>query len=267
MAKLLIKPSHIQGIGPKQKISPESAGWKYVGFETYHLKKGDILKRPTGSQEICVTLLSGHADISSNNETWKDLGKRKSIFERIPPFAAYLPNDDHLTITAKTDIEIAISLAPGLGNHRARLILPEHMSTETRGEGTNTRYIHNILPETEPADNLLVVEVYTPGGNWSSYPPHKHDSSKIPVESQLEETYYHRLNPNQGFAFQRVYTDDFELDETMAVYDGDVVLVPKGYHPVGAPHGYDLYYLNTMAGPERVWHFANDPKHDWMLNK
>ena len=122
------------------------------------------------------------------------------------------------------------------------------MSTETRGEGTNTRYIHNILPETEPADNLLVVEVYTPGGNWSSYPPHKHDSSKIPVESQLEETYYHRLNPHQGFAFQKVYTDDFDLDETMAVYDGDVVLVPKGYHPVGAPHGYDLYYLNTMAG-------------------
>ncbi len=133
MAKLLIKPSNEEGVIPKQQITPESAGWKYVGFETYHLKKGDTLKRPTGNQEVCVTLLSGHADISCQNEAWNDLGKRKDIFERIPPFAAYLPNEDHLTVIAKTDIEIAISLAPGHGNHKARLILPEHMSTETRG--------------------------------------------------------------------------------------------------------------------------------------
>jgi 5-deoxy-glucuronate isomerase len=135
----------------------------------------------------------------------------------------------------------------------------------TRGAGSNTRYVRNILSETVAAESLLVVEVITPGGNWSSYPPHKHDRDALPDESYLEETYYHRISPKQGFAFQRVYTDDRSLDETMAVYDRDVVLVPRGYHPVGAPHGYELYYLNVMAGPKRTWRFHNDPDHAWML--
>jgi len=141
------------------------------------------------------------------------------------------------------------------------------MSREVRGQRTNTRYVRNILPQTEAADSLLVVEVLTPGGHWSSYPPHKHDNAVEGQETRLEETYYHRLNPSQGFAFQRVYTDDRALDETLCVKDGDVVLVPRGYHPVGAPHGYDLYYLNVMAGPERKWMFRNDPAHEWMLRK
>jgi len=110
-----------------------------------------------------------------------------------------------------------------------------------------------------------VVEVITPGGNWSSYPPHKHDRENLPHESRLEETYYHRLNPSQGYAVQRVYTDDRSLDEVMVVQDRDVVLVPEGYHPVGAAYGYDLWYLNVMAGPERIWRFHNDPDHAWLL--
>jgi 5-deoxy-glucuronate isomerase len=109
-----------------------------------------------------------------------------------------------------------------------------------------------------------VVEVITPGGNWSSYPPHKHDTDTPAEETALEETYYHRLDPAQGFAFQRVYTDDRSLDETICVEDGDVVMVPRGYHPVGAPHGYRLYYLNVMAGPRRRWIFRDDPAHAWI---
>jgi 5-deoxy-glucuronate isomerase len=134
-----------------------------------------------------------------------------------------------------------------------------------RGQGSNRRLVHNILPEQDPADSLLVVEVVTPAGNWSSYPPHKHDRDAYPQETLLEETYYHRLNPAQGFAFQRIYTDDRTIDSTLLVQDGDCVLVPRGYHPVGAPHGYDLYYLNVMAGPRRAWRFFNDPAHEWML--
>ena len=118
-----------------------------------------------------------------------------------------------------------------------------------------------------PAHSLLVVEVITPNGNWSSYPPHKHDADDPPSESCLEEVYFHRINPPQGFALQRVYTDDRTLDETMTVEDSNVVLVPKGYHPVGAPHGYDLYYLNVMAGPVRAWHFTNDPAHAWIAER
>ena len=105
----------------------------------------------------------------------------------------------------------------------------------------------------------------TPNGNTSSYPSHKHDQDNLPDESFLEETYYHRLNPPQGFAFQRVYTDDRSLDEAMAVENGDVTLVPKGYHPCATIHGYDLYYLNVMAGPSRVWKFNNAKEHAWLL--
>ena len=147
------------------------------------------------------------------------------------------------------------------------VIRPDQVGQETRGKGTNVRYVTNILPEETPADSLLVVEVITPGGHTSSYPPHKHDTDNLPNESSLEETYYHRVNPPQGFAFQRVYTDDRSIDEAIVVEDGSVVMVPRGYHPVAAVHGYDLYYLNVMAGPRRTWKFHNAPEHEWMLKK
>jgi 5-deoxy-glucuronate isomerase len=115
------------------------------------------------------------------------------------------------------------------------------------------------------ADSLLVCEVVTPPGHWSSYPPHKHDRDALPEESFLEETYYHRISPAQGFGLQRVYTGDLSLDETMAVRDRDVVLVPRGYHTVSAPPGYSVYYLNVMAGPVRRWAISNDPDHEWTL--
>jgi len=134
-----------------------------------------------------------------------------------------------------------------------------------RGKDLNTRYVTDILPEDQPADSLLVVEVKTPTGHASSYPPHKHDRDAAPAESRLEETYYHRVDPAQGFVFQRVYTDDRDLDESHAAEDHDVVVVPRGYHPVVVPWGYQSYYLNVMAGPVRKWHFANDPAHAWIV--
>jgi len=147
-----------------------------------------------------------------------------------------------------------------------RVIDPATMRRSVRGKGTNTRYVCDILPHDDPtAAHLLVVEVMTPASHSSSYPPHKHDVEQPPCETLLEETYYHRLNPPQGFAFQRVYTDDRSIDEACAVENHDVVMVPKGYHPVVAPHGYDSYYLNVMAGPNRFWVFKNDPAHEWML--
>jgi len=267
MTSLLSRSQTPDTQGRTQRITPASAGWKHVGFEVYHLKPGQSLSQQSGGQEACLVLVSGKADIATRKESWSDLGDRLSVFEDKAPFAVYVPNEDEYTVKATTDAELAICRAPGFGNHPARLIRPEAMGRETRGSGTNTRHVCNILPETEPADSLLVVEVITPNGNWSSYPPHKHDLDNLPEESFLEETYYHRLNPPQGFAFQRVYTDDGLLDETMAVHDGDVVMVPRGYHPVGAPHGYDLYYLNVMAGPKRVWHFKNAPEHEWIVKQ
>ncbi|RMN61233.1 IolB protein [Pseudomonas savastanoi pv. savastanoi] len=148
----------------------------------------------------------------------------------------------------------------------ARLIMPGSMKRSVRGKGANTRYVCDILPDSEPAHSLLVVEVRTPSGHSSSYPPHKHDRDNLPHESFLEETYYHQVNPPQGFVFQRVYTDDRSIDQAMAVENNDLVTVPKGYHPVSVPYGYESYYLNVMAGPTRAWQFHNDPQHSWLLD-
>jgi 5-deoxy-glucuronate isomerase len=248
-------------------ITPASAGWGHVGFKVCKLAAGQAARGGEAGREACLVALSGTVDIEVAGERFAGVGGRGSVFEDAAPGAVYAPAGAAYAVTAVTDAEVAICTAPGAAGRPPRRIDAEHMSREVRGQGTNTRYVRNILPETEPADSLLVVEVITPGGHWSSYPPHKHDRDVAQEESQLEETYYHRLKPPQGFAVQRVYTDDRSLDETVSVEDGDVVMVPRGYHPVGAPHGYDLYYLNVMAGPKRTWIFRNDPAHDWIMRR
>jgi 5-deoxy-glucuronate isomerase len=248
-------------------VTPQSAHWKYVGFAAYRLQPQEGIRISTRTAEVCIVVLSGTVTIQTDELTWREIGERNSVFEERSPYAVYLPHDDAATVTAHTVAEIAVASAPGGGSVPARLIEPGTMKRSVRGEGLNQRFVCDILPQTEPADRLLVVEVITPSGHSSSYPPHKHDTDNLPLESVLEETYYHRLKPAQGFAFQRVYTDDRALDQSMAVEDHDVVMVPHGYHPVIVPHGYDSYYLNVMAGPKREWHFKNDPAHEWMLKK
>ena len=263
MPKLLVKSQ--KGTGRVTHVTPQSAGWTYVGFDLHRLKPGETVSEATGNREVCLVFVTGKGTAKAAGEDFGLLGERMSPFEG-KPWSVYVPQATNWSVTAETDLELAVCSAPGLdGGLAARVIAPEQLGREVRGKGTNTRYVTNILPENEPADSLLVVEVITPGGHTSSYPPHKHDRDDLPRESYLEETYYHRLNPPQGFAFQRVYTDDRSLDETMAVEDGDVVLVPKGYHPCAACHGYDLYYLNVMAGPKRTWKFHNAAEHEWLL--
>jgi len=264
---LLIRAHAAGADGCVVDVTPASAGWRHVGFRVHKLPTARTVEGGGAARETCLVILSGSADVAVGAALFENVGGRASVFEAAAPGAVYAPAGAAWRVTARSDAELAVCTAPGRAGRAARLIDPSRMTQEVRGRGTNTRFVRNILPETEPADSLLVVEVITPGGHWSSYPPHKHDTAAAPDETALEETYYHRLNPQQGFAFQRVYTDDRTLDETMAVEDGDVVLVPRGYHPVGAPHGYDLYYLNVMAGPERRWMFSNDPEHAWLAPK
>jgi 5-deoxy-glucuronate isomerase len=248
-------------------VTPERAGWTHVGFRAVRLKTGETETVQTGSRELCLVVLTGTVEVSVDSQTYSHLGTRNSLFDEISPAAVYVPAGKSVTVRAERDAEIAFCTAPsGEKSNAVRVIDPASMRRSVRGKGTNTRYICDILPHDDPtADHLLVVEVVTPASHSSSYPPHKHDVEQPPVETLLEETYYHRLNPPQGFAFQRVYTDDRSIDEACAVEDHDVVMVPRGYHPVTAPHGYDLYYLNVMAGPNRFWVFKNDPAHEWML--
>lgn len=246
-------------------ITPQSANWQHVGFRALRLDVGEQEHWQDAGRECCLVVLTGKVAVQAGSQYWDSLGQRSSVFDDQAPWAVYVPAGVALTITALTPAEVALCSAPGQSGREVRLIEPASMQRSVRGKGANTRYVTDILPQTEPADGLLVVEVITPSGHSSSYPPHKHDMDNLPAESVLEETYYHRIDPPQGFAFQRVYTDDRSLDESHAVENHDVMMVPRGYHPVCVPYGYQSYYLNVMAGPKRQWCFRNDPQHEWLL--
>jgi 5-deoxy-glucuronate isomerase len=241
-------------------VTPASAGWSYVGFEA--LRVDGQVGRETGSDELCVVVISGVCSLRSSHGEWTDLGGREDPFSGLPD-AAYLPPGAQYVLEG--DAEVGLCTAPASAGAAARVLPGDGVVAERRGHGAHERTIHPILMADQEADSLLVCEVLTPPGHWSSYPPHKHDRDAMPEESFLEETYYHRIDPPQGFALQRVYTDDRELDETLTVRDGDTVLVPRGYHTVSAPPGYAVYYLNVMAGPVRAWAVANDPDHEWTM--
>jgi 5-deoxy-glucuronate isomerase len=263
---LLRKPTG--NSGKVHDISPEDAGWGYVGFALYRLEPGDTAHETTGDREVILVLVEGRATIHAAGQDWGEMGARMSVFERTPPHALYVPNGSDWQATATTACTLAVCSAPGHGGHAAQRLGPEGIELTPRGKGANTRHINNIAMEgRDVADSLLVTEVFTPQGNWSSYPSHRHDEDDFPRMTYLEETYYMRTNPAQGFAIQRVYTEDGSLDETLAPKNHDVTLVPRGHHPCSAPYGYDLYYLNVMAGPRRNWRFQNDPDHDWIYQR
>ena len=250
------------------KVTPRSAGWTHVGFEALRLDAGESLEITLPrDREGCLVVLTGRAEIAVDARPLGALGGRSSVFAERSPDAVYAPPGSRCAIRALDALELALASAPARGRHAARVILGASMKRSVRGQGTNTRYVCDILPEGEAAESMLVVEVVTPAAHSSSYPPHKHDTDNLPFESSLEEIYYHRIDPPQGFAFQRVYTDARDIDESMAVGDHDLVLVPRGYHPVVMPHGYRGYYLNVMAGPQREWRFKNDPAHDWLMSR
>ncbi len=267
MSGLRIRPTEPNDSGCILNITPESAGWRYVGFSIHSCSEGQTIRHSVRDRETCFVILAGRAQFRVDARDFGQIGSRTGVFDDEAPYAFYAPADAVCEIQASTSLELAICTAPGWSRIEPRIIIPADIGVEDRGSGSNRRFVRNVLPETEPADSLLIAEVITPAGNWSSYPPHKHDSDNLPAESALEETYYYRMNPPQGFGFQRVYTDDRSLDETLCVEDGDVVMVPRGYHPVGAAHGYDMYYLNVMAGPRRTWLINNDPAHEWMLKR
>lgn len=263
-SKLLVKPDLSAGAAHVHRVTPQSAGWRHVGFEVVDLVPRQTLVRALPDREQCLVLLSGTATVRAK-EDFGALGARTSPFAGMP-FAVYVPPRTEVRVTAESHCELALGSAPAEGRFQPRVIRPDDIREEVRGTGTNTRYVYDILPESAEAESLLVVEVRTPGGHWSSYPPHKHDRGEG-GESQLEEIYYHRLSRPGGFAFQRVYTDDRSLDETMAVEDRDLVLVPRGHHPVSAPHGFELYYLNVMAGPVRRWRFSYAPGYEFLTRR
>lgn len=271
MSTLLRKPNAVEtspGVSIVHEVTKENSPLGYVGMRVVDVAAGASYQERLGKTECCIVALTGKINVTAGADRFRHIGRRESVFEKIPTDSVYVPNDRTFVVEAVTPARLILCYSPSDRPLPTRLIAAEQNGIEHRGKYNNKRLVHNILPDSDPsANSLLVVEVFTDSGNWSSYPPHKHDRDNLPEESFLEETYYHEINPRQGFVFQRVYTDDRELDETMAVENGDVVLVPAGYHPVAVPDGYDSYYLNIMAGPKRIWKFYNEPAHEWILKR
>jgi 5-deoxy-glucuronate isomerase len=252
--------------GAIHRLTPASAGWTWTSFDVHRLPPGGTVRRPGDGQEVLVLVLEGTARVRAGSLDAGPVGTRSSVFDEAPAGVVLVAPGDDVEAVASTEVLLAVAAAPGGDIRRTAVIEPSSILVESRGHGPATRMIKNLLPPSAEAGRLIAVEAYTPGGNWSSYPPHKHDTKDPPHESQLEELYFYRFARPTGFAFQRVYTPDRSLDETLTARDLDLVLVPRGYHVVGAAAGYDCWYLNVMAGPERVWRFTVDPDHQWLMD-
>ncbi|PAE87534.1 5-deoxy-glucuronate isomerase [Shouchella clausii] len=271
MGQLLKKPKTKvlkEGVTLVHDTEAEKAPLKYVSFKLVDIQANAIYEETLGSYECCIVVVRGTVTVTDGEHVFSNIGTRSSVFERKPTDSVYLSNGRSFTVTGTSEACIALCYAPSNKQLPTKLIKASDVGIENRGQLQNKRLVHNILPDSDKtANSLLVVEVFTESGNWSSYPPHKHDEDNLPYESFLEETYYHEIDPPQGFVFQRVYTESRNIDETMAVENGDVVIVPAGYHPVGVPDGYASYYLNVMAGPVRIWKFRNEKDHEWILSR
>jgi 5-deoxy-glucuronate isomerase len=210
-----------------------------------------------------MVVLGGKCSVETKEHCWQDIGGREHVFDGLP-YAVYIPVSTGYAVTAQTDCEIALCYSRAERTYPPRLVTPADVEVEIRGGENATRQINHIFKPDFPADRLLIVEVYTPSGNWSSYPPHKHDVHNPPGEVDLEEIYYYRIDKPEGYAIQKVYTSDRRLDQTITVRDGEMVLIPEGYHPVVAAHGYNVYYLNALAGSARSMAASDDPDYAWV---
>ena len=276
---LLVKP----GIFPDDpdlilSITPEQAGWQYISFQARRLAEGKSWSFETGENELAIVNLSGCYTVRSNWGRWSGIGTRKDVFKGAA-HALYLPRHSKFTITAEQGGEYALAWVATDQDHEPYLIKPENVVMSVRGGDNVSRQINDLLHSGSPVHRLVLVEVYTPSGNWSSYPPHKHDVHAEDkegnlVEADLEEVYFYKIDKPDGYAYQRVYTDEtsplhkagYPIDALVRAEDNCAVLVPEGYHPVVSAPGYTTYYLNVLAGSAQTLANRDDPRYAWIKN-
>jgi 5-deoxy-glucuronate isomerase len=237
---------------------------EYIRFGVIDLSAGSGYQGTTGEDEACLVLLGGRCTVSAANGHWAGIGGRRNVFDG-RPYSLYLPRETDFDITADSDCSLAACMAHAGESREAKLIPPESVKCRSVGEWNWRRDVCDIMGnDSNVPETLIVGETYNPPGNWSSSPPHKHDVDNLPRESKLEEVYYFKLRPRQGFGLQRVYSEEGDLDEAYVIEDGDTVAFPRGYHPVAAAPGYELYYLWVLAGKRRVMCPNDDPNHAWL---
>jgi 5-deoxy-glucuronate isomerase len=253
-----LKYSSRNGSGYLPVVSPENARLKMVEFGTVALSRGKRLKMPCGRREMCLLLLEGFCSAEVDGEKWM-LGPRKDVFSDYP-WALYLRNVSHVSVLARSKMEAVVSSVPS--NSREpflRLVAPQDVVERSVGKDTYLRRVRTVIGEDFPAEKLLLGETLNEAGKWSSYPPHRHEKDVPPHEAKLEEVYYYRTEKPSGFGVQRIYTDDGRIDKTYTVRQGDVCVLPRGYHPVSAAPCSKLYYFWVLAGKSRRMQWRVDP--------
>ncbi len=260
-------------------ITPENAGWEYISFQARRLDAGEKWSFDTEENEFAFVNLCGRYSISSSRGSWVGIGGRPHVFAG-GAHALYLPRRTGLTVTAEEAGEFAVTWVPTSEDHEPWLVRPEDVAVSIRGGDNVSRQINDLLPPGSPVHRIVLVEVYTPSGNWSSYPPHKHDvhiedDAGSLIEADLEEVYFYQIDRPEGFAYQRVYTDENSpmhaagnpIDALVRVGHNEAVLVPEGYHPVVSMPGYTTYYLNVLAGSAQSLANQEDPNYGWVKEK
>lgn len=264
---LLIKPE--SGSGVYQSVLKADIGWQFLNFQARLMKKGEKWTGNTEGNEYAIILLGGNYSVKTDKGNWETINGRKDVFSGIA-HSLYLSRNTGFELTAESDIlDIACGWCETDEDHPACFKRPEEAAVEIRGGDNATRQINSLIQPGFDCQRLVSVEVYTPSGNWSSFPAHKHDTRKVDengnvVEACLEETYFYKIDKQQGFAIQQVYNNDRSLNEIAVARNNDIVLVPEGYHPVVAGHGYNVYYLNFLTGSDQSLANTDDPDHKWV---
>ncbi len=256
---------HVRGvkeIGWQTIVSPQQGQTKQITFSLLRLEPGSEYEGQVNGETVAV-LLSGLMDTEVDGKRWQSVGQRRDVFSG-KAFALYLPSNSRFRIRARTFVELAFGSTPAPASGEPKLITPDQVKSRSVGLFNWRRDIDDIIDASFPARRLLVGETRNPPGNWSSYPPHKHEEENPPFETLMEEVYHFRIFPPSGFAIQMIYTDDGELNEAIIVKDGDTVVIPRGYHPVAAPPGYAVYYLWVLSGDLRQMFVKFDPAHEWV---
>ncbi|MBI3287029.1 MAG: 5-deoxy-glucuronate isomerase [Chloroflexi bacterium] len=255
--------------GEYMRVTPAKAGWDLLHFAARRMRRGERWSNNTDESEYALVILGGVCSLRSSRGEWLRIGRRLDVFQGMP-YTLYLPRRTEFTVEVHSDeLDVAYGWCATNQDHPSRLVRPEQVEVEIRGGGNATRQINHIIPPGFDCHRLVCVEVYTPSGNWSSYPPHKHDVHREDetgnlLEADLEEIYFYKMDRASGYAIQRLYTNDRRLDEIFMARNDNLVLVPEGYHPVVSAHGYTTYYLNFLAGSAQSLAYSDDPEHAWI---
>ncbi len=266
---MLVKAKDSGSTGIFAEVSAQQAGWDYLNMAARRLNAGERYSGSTGDCEYAHVILGGRCNISMTGGEFFNVGRRPNVFSGMP-YALYLPRGMDFEITALTDgFEVASCWVPTDRDGLPHLVTPAQVKIELRGGGGASRQINGIIPPGFGNHRIVAVEVYTPSGNWSSYPPHKHDVHREDaagnvIEADLEEIYFYKITPSDGYAYQRVYNDSRSIDAVMIASHHDIVLVPEGYHPVVSAFGYTTYYLNFLAGSAQSLANVDDPQYSWV---